>query len=92
MFKFITTQSVAAIAAAAFLAGTLVLLTSVTPPANAAPDHVLTKVSSPEVEQSVLTPSAVTCSEHSWPHYAQSCLRRSAGDARQVRAINLSAR
>ena len=35
MFKIITTQSTAAVAAAAFLAGTIVLLTSVAPPANA---------------------------------------------------------
>ncbi len=92
MFKFITTQSMAAVAAAAFLAGTIVLLTSVAPPANATADLVLMNATLPKVDPSVPTATAVTCSEHGWPHYAQSCLRRSAGDARQVRVINLSAR
>jgi hypothetical protein len=92
MFKIITIQSVAAVASAAFLAGTIVLLTSVAPPANAMQSPVM-KNSPPSAEHSVPTlVTVVTCSAHSWPHYAQSCLRRSAGDTRQVRVIDLIAR
>ena len=92
MFKIITIRSVATVAVAAFLAGTIVLLISVAPPANATPAILLLKDSFPNVVHSVPTPTVVTCSEHSWPNYAQSCLRRSAGDTRQVRVVDLKAR
>jgi hypothetical protein len=92
MFKIITMQSVAAVAAAAFLAGTIVFLTSAAPPANATPQILVIKEALLKVDHSVPIITVVNCSEHSWPHYAQSCLRRPAGDTRHVRVINLEAR
>ena len=55
MFKIITIRSVATVAVAAFLAGTIVLLISVAPPANATPAILLLKNSFPNVVHSVPT-------------------------------------
>lgn len=92
MIKIITMQSAAAVATAAFLAGAIVLLTSVAPPANATPEPLSMENAFPKVDRSAPTITVGTCSEHGWPHYAQNCLRRSAGDARHVRVIDLNAR
>jgi len=92
MFKVTTIQSVAVIAAAAFLAGTAVLLTTVAPPANAMPGTDL--MSDPLTRVHQLAPAMIVsaCYASGWPYYDQSCLRRSAGDVRQVRVINLETR
>ena len=92
MFKITTIQSVVAVAAAAFLAGTAVLLTTVAPPANAMPGTDLMSDSLSRVHQ--LAPAIIVsaCSASGWPYYDQSCLRRSPGDVRQVRVINLETR
>ena len=86
MFKIITMQSVAAVAFAAVLAGTAVLLTSIAPPANA-----MTQLGPSNEPFAKAAPTlAVTvaeCSARSWPNYDQGCLRSS--DRRRVRVINL---
>src|SRR5947209_459418 len=88
MFKTITLQLVAAVGIAAVLAGTAVLLTSVAPPANA-----MSQPGSNEAfaKAAQLGPrvTAAACSARSWPNYDQSCLRRSTGDLRHVRMIDL---
>ena len=79
MFKIITMQSVAAVAFAAVLAGTAVLLTSVAPPANAmAQPGLSNEPLARAVQPAPLTVAA--CSARSWPNYDQSCLRSSTGD------------
>jgi hypothetical protein len=89
MFKLITMQSVAAIAIAGFLAGTTVLLTSVAPPANAMPQTSLINDLLAKADRLTPAKTVAACSERSWPNYDQRCLRRSAGDDRQVRVIHL---
>jgi len=97
MFKFITsqsllTQSMAALAAA-FLAGMTVFFSSVAPPAYAM-SRAGGLVSEPVAmaEHLALVIPEAPCSDRSWPDYDQGCLRRSSGDLRQVRVINLDAR
>ena len=90
MFKIITVKSVAAVAVATYLAGTIVLLIALAPRANATP--AINDDSFPHADRAVPTIAGVACPEHSWPHYAQSCLRRADADTRQVRVINLYAR
>ena len=89
MFKIITMQSAAAVAAAAFLAGTTVILTSVAPPANAMPQIALMNDALAKPAQVSPAITLAACSSRGWPYYDQNCLRRSAGDVRQVRMINL---
>ena len=92
MFKIITMQSVAAVAFAAVLAGTAVLLTSVAPPANAMPQPGLSNEPFAKAAQLALAVTVAACSARSWPNYDQGCLRSSTGDLRQVRVINLETR
>jgi hypothetical protein len=87
MLKIITVKSVATVAVATYLAGTIVLLISVAPRANATP--AINDGPFPLADQ---VAPVINCAQHSWPHYAQSCLRRPAGDTRQVRVIDLNAR
>jgi len=88
MFKIM--QSAAAVAVAAVLAGTAVLLTSVAPPANAMPQPGLSNEPLAKAAVQLAPPvSVAACSARSWPNYDQSCLRSSTGDLRQVRVINL---
>ena len=89
MFKIVTMQSVAAVVIAAALAATAVLLTSVAPPANAMSQPGLSNEPLARVVQQALPLTAAACSARSWPNYDQSCLRRSTGEPRQVRLINL---
>jgi hypothetical protein len=86
MFKIITSQSVTAVAAAAFLAGMAVLLTSVAPPAQAG-GLVSEPVAKANSLAFVITAGA--CSARGWPNYDQACLRGSVSELRQVRVINL---
>jgi hypothetical protein len=88
MFKIITTQSVAAVAAAAILAGAAVLLTSVAPPANAMPQPGLGNPLDRAV-QLAIPATVAACSARSWPNYDPGCLRSSTGELRYVRVINL---
>lgn len=92
MFKTITMQSVTAVAIAAVLAGTAVLLTSVAPPANAMPKPGLSNEPLARAAQPAPRVTAAACSARSWPNYDQSCLRSSTGELRQVRVINLETR
>jgi hypothetical protein len=92
MFEIITMQSVAAVAIAVVLAGTAVLLTSVSPPANALPQPGISNEPLFVAVQPAPTVTVAACSARSWPNYDQSCLRRSTGDFRQVRVINLETR
>src|SRR5438105_4785130 len=94
MFRIISMQSVAAVAAAAFLAGTAVLLTSVAPPASAMTPAEAGGINEllAKTDQLAAAITVAACSTRSWPNYDQSCLRRSAGDVRQVRMINLETR
>jgi hypothetical protein len=92
MFKIITMQSVAAVAIAAVLAGTGVFLTSVAPPANAMPQFGLGNETLAKAVQLAPPVSVAACSARSWPNYDQGCLRRSVGELRQVRVINLETR
>jgi hypothetical protein len=92
MFKIITMQSTAAVVAAAFLAGTTVLLTSVAPAAHAMPRTDGRKDLLAKADTLLPAITVAACSERSWPNYDQSCLRRSSGETRQVRVINLETR
>jgi hypothetical protein len=86
-------HSVAGVAVAAVLAGTVVLFTSVAPPAKAMPPGGLSNepLTTAAVRLAPLV-SVMACSARSWPNYDQSCLRRSTGELRQVRVINLETR
>jgi hypothetical protein len=93
MFRSIATQSIAAIAAAALVAGLVVFLTSVAPEAKAE-----SKVTD-AVHQSLAKGDRLTilvkgaaCSPRGWPHYEPNCqfdTRRPANETRTVRIIAL---
>src|SRR3954470_22470415 len=91
MFKIM--HSVAGVAAAAVLAGTVVLFTSVAPPAKAMPQVGLSNGPLTKAAVQLAPPvSVAACSARSWPNYDQSCLRSSTGELRQARVINLETR
>jgi hypothetical protein len=92
MFKIITMYSVAAVAVAAVVAGTAVLLTAVAPPANAMAQPGFGNEPLAEAAVQLAPVSAPACSGRSWPNYDQSCLRHSTSELRQVRVINLETR
>jgi hypothetical protein len=86
-------KSIAAIAAAALVAGLVVFLTSVVPEARAA-SQVTDAVHQPHAKGDRLTilVKGAACSSRGWPHYEQSCqfdTRRPANETRTVRVIAL---
>jgi hypothetical protein len=93
MFKSVSATSIAAIAAAALVAGLAVFFTSAVPQARAE-SRVEGALPQPLAKSDRL-PVLVTgaaCSSRGWPHYEQSCqfdLRRPAGEAPTVRIIAL---
>jgi hypothetical protein len=89
MFKSAISKSIAAVAAAATVAGMLALLTSAVPDAKAEP-RIEVSAHQPQVNRDRLSPpatGAACSSSHSWPYYDQRCqfdLRQPAHDAPRV--------
>ncbi len=93
MFNFITTKSMAAVAAAAIVAGLAVGLTSIGPEAKAEP-HIKGALHQPHAKADRVPARlhGAACSSRGWPHYEQSCQfdpRRPANETRTVRVIAL---
>ena len=100
MNKSIIAQSIAAIAAAALVAGVTVVLTSGAAPESAellarTELHRSQTPQQPQAtgERSPVVAVGAACSSQGWPNYAQSCqfdLRRSAAGVRKVRVLDLA--
>jgi hypothetical protein len=89
MIKFTATKTVAAMAAAALLAGSAVLFASIAPEARA---ETQVEGSLSKSDRLPVLEMGAACSSHGWPYYEQSCqfdLRRPAHEARTVRIIAL---
>ena len=84
MFKSAAAKSIAAVVAAAFVAGLAIVLTTVVPEAKA--EAAVKADRLPSVAK------GAACSLQSWPNYERACefdLRRSTDTARTVRVIAL---
>lgn len=85
MFKSIAVNSIAAVVAAALVAGLAVSPTSIVPEAKADAFRA-------PLLQLAAVATAPVCSLQGWPHYEQGCqfdLRAPAGETRTVRVIAL---
>jgi hypothetical protein len=81
VFKFFTAKTIAAVVAAAIVAGFVVSATSIVPEAKAEAPIAAPVQALPSIK-------TVACSPQPWPYYAQGCdLRGQAGETRTVRII-----
>ena len=91
MFQSVTVKSIAAVAAAALVAGVVAFLTSAVPPAMAGP-QVEGAIHQPQGkgDRSPLLVTGSACSLQSWPNYDLNCqfdTRRPANKAPTVRRV-----
>ena len=92
MFQSVTVKSIAAVAAAALVAGVVAFLTSAMPPAMAGPQVEGAVVHQPPAkgDRGPLLVTGSACSSRSWPNYDLNCqfdTRRSANEAPTIRRV-----
>ena len=92
MFQSVTVKSIAAVAAAALVAGVVAFLTSAVPPAMAGPQGEGAVVHQPQAkgDRGSLLVTGSACSSQSWPNYDLNCqfdTRRPANKAPTVRRV-----